>query len=1047
MRKLMKFLGAGLFTVALSFLFMGLGAFPFTATAETAETTAFQMKTGASVRKVSPGGIRFTAQVAKDSYIDDATYGILVTPTDILGNKTLTHSLLEDANFQDEEGNSLILDIKASEWTIKDEQSAVWEYTGVIVNKDENGNLIDLDEQLWNRSLTAVGYYINGETITYTQNPQARSLAQTASLALQNPEDACDTLRAIVNRVLELDADSKDLSIASHSLCIIDRTTPLSLQGNEGLSAVWTTSDETIAAVDNDGVVSGVSVGTATITATIGTTAVSTEITVTDLQFTCGATESSASSETFSFELIHFENNEAVWTSSNTAVATVDNGTVTTLTEGTTTITATAESYTATATLTVDNRLPKSNIEYAISVTKDGTTYYAKAPVTSSKLLVSTTEIGAFKFKKAAGENRYYIYYDTETIDENTGNPIPSYVGHSSSTSINNQQTVWRLDMENSCVYSTADTTRALAISNDNAYLRAYAPEDYTPAFFCEMPEVNTDATDVAETLTELDEIGLPDIISENYVSPELPTNGTAHTGVAISWTVSENVCASLTDNVLTVNIPTNSTTIALTATVTSGEISQEKIFTITVVGSIKLTDIVTPMTMPKENTPYAAYAYYDGVPYFANGWNKSKWNATTATDAFMKMYFENATVGDVSGYYIYFYDGMTKTYITYGSSTNFAQETSTPDSVWLIGDNEGTPYLYDSSSNRFIGGAKDAGKVGVYDAKNLDSTTYPLVWFGEIPQTAASQNNAGIDSATLSPEFAENTFNSWTATSAKGDATTGANYLVMNTNSSLTSPIYTGGITNLSFWYGYLSEGTAFNFTVTINKEDGTAIFSKTVTTPTEFTQEEFYSLVWELPAEVEGNIIISIINNGEALAINRLFWDSVEDEVTIVTPPEVDGGETGGNEGGETPVSSTVSVIFSEQNYANAEAFSEFIFTNDNGAIATLSIAKNSGTQCKYYTDGTAIRIYNKNILSIVAEVGYKITKIEFTAVSNSYSIHGANVEDLSWLTNCTSENLGETPTVVTPVDGTQTISLHNSSESQWRIQSITITYEVVS
>ena len=113
----------------------------------------------------------------------------------------------------------------------------------------------------------------------------------------------------------------------------------------------WITSDPLVADVDN-GVITGVGSGTATITAVAGSNmSARAEIKVTVKTAVTGLTLSSTDVDMKAGETIVItpdaipaadDNDSCTWTSSNTAVATVDNGTVTAVSPGSAIITATS---------------------------------------------------------------------------------------------------------------------------------------------------------------------------------------------------------------------------------------------------------------------------------------------------------------------------------------------------------------------------------------------------------------------------------------------------------------------------------------------------------------------------------------------------------------------------------------------------------------------------------------------------------------------------------------------------------------------------------
>ena len=122
----------------------------------------------------------------------------------------------------------------------------------------------------------------------------------------------------------------------------------------------WTSSDEAIATVSSDGTVTGISKGTATVTATVSGKSGTCEVTVTQevqsVEISPATATLTSKGETIQLTATVLPEGagEATWTSSDEAVATVSpEGIVTAIGEGTATITATAGEKTATCTITV----------------------------------------------------------------------------------------------------------------------------------------------------------------------------------------------------------------------------------------------------------------------------------------------------------------------------------------------------------------------------------------------------------------------------------------------------------------------------------------------------------------------------------------------------------------------------------------------------------------------------------------------------------------------------------------------------------------------
>ena len=129
-------------------------------------------------------------------------------------------------------------------------------------------------------------------------------------------------------------------------------------------NVVWTSSDDAVASVDEDGVVTANAVGTATITATseenedIKATCTVTVNPVVVTGVTLNKTSTSimfGSTETLTATVApaNATNKNVSWTSSNTSVATVSEGVITPVSVGTTTITVTTEDQDMTATCDV----------------------------------------------------------------------------------------------------------------------------------------------------------------------------------------------------------------------------------------------------------------------------------------------------------------------------------------------------------------------------------------------------------------------------------------------------------------------------------------------------------------------------------------------------------------------------------------------------------------------------------------------------------------------------------------------------------------------
>ena len=219
-----------------------------------AESGEFLMETGASVRLDDPSGIRFTTKVDQ-AFIDALqaenpdqaiTFGTEIVPA---GREDLTP-----------------VDIVQTVWGEESDETTKY-FKAVLTNIPETQYLTEL---------TATAYYAVDGVRTYVTNPQTRSIAYVASLALaQGQTDA--ELVAITDAVIDSIALEEDFSLN------VGEERDLIVTGNEGL-AVKFASDSEAVTVDENGHVRAVGAGTANITATLGSRTDSVTVTVSELK-------------------------------------------------------------------------------------------------------------------------------------------------------------------------------------------------------------------------------------------------------------------------------------------------------------------------------------------------------------------------------------------------------------------------------------------------------------------------------------------------------------------------------------------------------------------------------------------------------------------------------------------------------------------------------------------------------------------------------------------------------------------------------------------
>ena len=134
---------------------------------------------------------------------------------------------------------------------------------------------MNIPEDHYDKVIVARSYvYANGQY--YYADAKARSIMQVASYALQNNEE-----HEVLYDYIDKGLDGKEISIAGNTQVVEDLSISLSLVGTEGCVAKWSSSNEKILTVDNNGKVQAKRAGTATVTAKIGSKEFTIDITVT----------------------------------------------------------------------------------------------------------------------------------------------------------------------------------------------------------------------------------------------------------------------------------------------------------------------------------------------------------------------------------------------------------------------------------------------------------------------------------------------------------------------------------------------------------------------------------------------------------------------------------------------------------------------------------------------------------------------------------------------------------------------------------------------
>ncbi|WP_341838723.1 Ig-like domain-containing protein [Chitinophaga caseinilytica] len=358
---------------------------------------------------------------------------------------------------------------------------------------------------------------------------------------------------------------------------------------NAAPGGVWTSSNRAVATVDANGIVTGVTAGTSTITYTVTSVSgcVSTTTTIVTVNALPNAGAITGTTEVCAGLTTDLDNAApgGVWTSSNTAVATVDaNGIVTGLTVGTSTITYTVTSTsgcvsTTTATITV-NALPNAGTitgttDVCIGLTTDLDNVAPGGVWTSSNTAVATVDANGIVTGLTAG---------TSTI---------TYTVTSTSGCVSTTTTIVTVDaLPNAgTITGTTDVCVGLTTDLDNVAPGGVWTSSNTAVATVDANGIVTGVTTGTSTITYTvtSTSGCVSTTTATFTVNALPNAGTitGTTDVCVGlttdldnavpggvWTSSNTAVATVDANGIVTGLTAGTSTITYTVTSTSGCVS-----------------------------------------------------------------------------------------------------------------------------------------------------------------------------------------------------------------------------------------------------------------------------------------------------------------------------------------------------------------------------------------------------------------------------------------------------------------------------------------
>ena len=389
---------------------------------------------------------------------------------------------------------------------------------------DQNGQTMAGATVTWASSAASVAMVNAAGLVTAVGNGTATITATAGSVS----GSAAVTVAQEVSAVT-VSPDGGTLSALGDVLHLVAEALDASGSAITNAAFAWTSDDTAVATVDGDGVVTAVGNGTATITATAGSVSGSAAVTVAQevsavtvspdggtlsalgdvLHLVAEALDASGSAIT---------NAAFAWTSDDTAVATVDgDGVVTAVGNGTATITATADSVSGSAAVTVAQEVS------AVTVSPDGDTLSALGDVLH--LVAEALDASGSAITNAA----FAWTSDDTAVATVDGDGVVTAVGNGTATI-----TATAGSVSGSAAVTVAQEVSAVTVSPDGGTLSA-----------------------------------LGDVL--HLVAEALDASGSAITNAAFAWTSDDTAVATVDGDGVVTAVGNGTATITATAGSVSG--------------------------------------------------------------------------------------------------------------------------------------------------------------------------------------------------------------------------------------------------------------------------------------------------------------------------------------------------------------------------------------------------------------------------------------------------------------------------------------------
>ncbi|MDD3831410.1 MAG: hypothetical protein PHW00_01995 [Clostridia bacterium] len=266
-----------------------------------------------------------------------------------------------------------------------------------------------------------------------------------------------------------------------------------------------------------------------------------------------------------------------------------------------------------------------------------------------------------------------------------------------------------------------ADATGVICVYNGAFYL---TPVTVGAFNYISLPE-RSDAEKVA---FEKENLAIELAITEDGEFT-LDTVGQSYNTVTISW-ASDNACAVIDAGKVTYTLPEDAATVTITATITCGEVTDTKTFSVAVDAASTSVYVAKPVAEPAVNTAYKLAIAQNNLGltlYFAGTISGNYLQTTDKAEKAVDVFME-AVEG---GFQFYFMDGETKTYIDINTSGKAALVTATPNAVFTLDATLGIYKATVGSYDYYLGtynqyNTISASKTSYINADNIDVSQFP---------------------------------------------------------------------------------------------------------------------------------------------------------------------------------------------------------------------------------------------------------------------------------------------------------------------------------